>query len=127
MELSINLQHIEFGMPEDFATTVRIQAYADDKATFNSTAEDIVNTILLVKRFGRFSGLEINFDKSFVFTNNDQVQPLKNALAELMSSRALKVESIDANPVYLGTPLLKTDWDSKLKALLNHFQRILFT
>ncbi|GME70583.1 unnamed protein product [Ambrosiozyma monospora] len=117
----------ESGMPEAFATTVRIQAYADDTATFNSTAEDIVNTVLLVRRFRRFSGLEINFAKSFVFfTNNDKVQPLKNTLAVLMSSRTLKVESIDANPVYLGTPLLKTDWDSKLEALLNHFQRILF-
>ncbi|GME77069.1 unnamed protein product [Ambrosiozyma monospora] len=108
-----------------FATTVCIEAYADDTAKFNSTAEDIVNTVLLVRRFGRFSGLEINFDEFFVFTNNDQVQPFKNVLAVLMSSRTLKVESIDANPVYLGIPLLY-DWDSKLEALLNHFQRTLF-
>ncbi|GME71819.1 unnamed protein product [Ambrosiozyma monospora] len=52
-------------MPEAFATTFLIQAYADDTATFNSTVEDIVNIVLLVRRFSGFSGLEINFLNHF--------------------------------------------------------------
>ncbi|GME70910.1 unnamed protein product [Ambrosiozyma monospora] len=43
-----------------------------------------------------------------------------------MEKKLVPVESTDANPVYLGIPLLKTNWDSKLVALLNHFQKILF-
>ncbi|GMG55832.1 unnamed protein product [Ambrosiozyma monospora] len=120
------LSQFESGMPDAYATTVRIQAYADDVATFNATAEDVVNTVLLVRRFGRFAGLEINFEKSFVFTTDEQVQPLKTALSQLMRSRTLKVDSIESNPVYLGIPLLETDWNSKLEELVTHFQKILF-
>ncbi|GMG45187.1 unnamed protein product [Ambrosiozyma monospora] len=39
------LSQFESGMPDAYATTVLIQAYADDVATFNATAEDVANTV----------------------------------------------------------------------------------
>eukprot|EP00054_Salpingoeca_dolichothecata_P024970 m.172189 g.172189 ORF g.172189 m.172189 type:complete len:641 (+) comp25204_c0_seq16:88-2010(+) len=59
-------------------TPLVVQGYADDSQIFCGSQDDIDSYVTIMHRFCGFSGLEINFSKSFVTTFTDQYRCLQN-------------------------------------------------
>jgi exonuclease III len=102
-------------------TTCRVQAFADDLITFNSDVTDITTTLSILTSFHEISGLKINSTKTKVYCNGNQRDEI-----ERLFPGELKIETIEENPIYLGVPILSTNWHTKLKLLVDRARRINF-
>ncbi|MHB9592081.1 RNA-directed DNA polymerase, partial [Enterobacter mori] len=99
----------------------KLQAFADDIITFNKDINDIIKTIQIFADFKTISGLQLNHNKSKIYSN-------PNALNLFNSSSLSNIEvtSITENPTYLGIPLVSINWEEKLDTLIKRLRRICF-
>lgn len=102
-------------------TRVKVQAFADDLIIFSQNIDDIQHAISLCNQFGTISGLKLNKSKTKIYAVDNQVDEMQHILQE-----DIEVVPISTNPIYLGIPVLGTNWSDTFESLLKRTSRILF-
>jgi hypothetical protein len=71
--------------------TVKSLAFADDIAVFNSSKDDMLNSLQILSEFASFSNLRLNQRKTIIYTNHtaSNIEVLKEALPRDLQSVAI--------------------------------------
>ncbi|OXT14627.1 hypothetical protein B9K06_25375 [Bacillus sp. OG2] len=106
---------------EGLTQIVKVQAFADDLIIFNNDVLDIKKALSLCKQFGTISGLRLNPQKSTIFGTDCQLPQLTTSLPG-----QIPIAAISDNPIYLGIPILYTNWKAVFDSLIARCRKLLF-